>query len=251
MIFRLLYCGSLKANGDLLHKHRVRQQFHHQLSVLWASVPPLLEIGERHVVHRDESTGKEQIVTRIEKCAREHALRGFRFVPLISRELGLACSLDVVLLRRDEPGVLPTLAGDIDNRFKTLLDALKMPSAKEIPPNAAPEAESEDPFFCLLEDDGLLTDVRIRSDRLLRSWDLPMADDISRKILTSAAGELYQRTLEGLIIPDRETWDRELNERIRQQCEKQRVEHELIALITVKPLIADLSVADPRLVIGV
>jgi len=227
-----------------------RQQFHHQLSILWGSVPFLTELGETAANYRDPTTGKDQTVTRIEKWARENTRKEFRFVPLISKELGLACKVDVLLLRREEPGLLPTIGGDIDNRFKTLLDALKMPSADEIPSNVVPE-EEEDPFFCLLEDDGLLTDFRVSSDRLLRSWDLPMAHDTSRRIITDAAGEFYERIVGGLHIPDREAWNRGLYERIEQQCERQRVEHEVIAMITVTPLIADPRIAPEDLVLGI
>jgi len=250
MIFRLLYFGSLRAGSNPLHKHRMRQQFHHQLSILWGSVPFLTDLGETSVKYRDPATGKDQEVTHIEKLARENTRKEFRFVPLISKEFGLACKVDVLLLRRDEPGVLPTIGGDIDNRFKTLLDALKMPSSDELPPNVAPE-EGENPFFCLLEDDGLLTDFRVSSDRLLRSWDLPMAHDTSRKIITDAAGDLYQRIVEGLQVPDRKTWNQQLYERIEQQCERQKVEHEVIAVITVTPLIADPRIGLVELVLGI
>jgi hypothetical protein len=56
--------------------------------------------------------------------------------------------------------------GDIDNRVKVLFDGLRMPkSAAEIG-GFAPEPD-EDPFFCLLEDDSLITEVSVTTDRLL------------------------------------------------------------------------------------
>jgi hypothetical protein len=61
-------------------------------------------------------------------------------------------------------------AGDLDNRIKTLLDALKIPNDKELPSGAKPSG-TENPFFCLLEDDSLITHIRIITDRLLVSKD--------------------------------------------------------------------------------
>ncbi len=57
--------------------------------------------------------------------------------------------------------------GDLDNRIKTLLDALKVPKeANELPLDDEPK-EDEVPFFCLLEDDALVTGVSVDTDRLL------------------------------------------------------------------------------------
>ena len=77
--------------------------------------------------------------------------------------------MDILFLRSDIPGS-PGFAGDIDNRVKTLLDALRMPSTdREIPSEASPE-QHEDPFFCLLEDDSLVSQLSVEMDQLL---DLP------------------------------------------------------------------------------
>jgi hypothetical protein len=76
--------------------------------------------------------------------------------------------LDILFLRRANPGDIVGHGGDVDNRIKTLFDALRVPSnGGEIPGDARPEP-SEDPFFCLLEDDALITDIRVTTDRLLR-----------------------------------------------------------------------------------
>jgi hypothetical protein len=58
-------------------------------------------------------------------------------------------------------------AGDIDNRIKTLIDALRIPSANEDYDQRTP-AEDEQPFFCLLEEDKLITKLTIETDRLLK-----------------------------------------------------------------------------------
>ena len=78
----------------------------------------------------------------------------------------MACSLNIVILRRDEPFRVMSGAGDLDNRVKTLIDALQIPRQKSELGGALP-SDDEDPFFCLLEDDRLIYDFRVESDRLL------------------------------------------------------------------------------------
>ena len=79
----------------------------------------------------------------------------------------MIAELDLTLLRPGPPGNLIVQSGDIDNRLKTLLDALKIP--KEPTALAADEAplQNETPFFCLLEDDSLITAISVTTDRLL------------------------------------------------------------------------------------
>ena len=85
----------------------------------------------------------------------------------------LVAELDILFLRRQEPGAIVTSGGDIDNRMKTLLDALRVPkTASEIPENDFP-APDETPFCCLLEDDVLVTRLAIDTDRLLEPGDTP------------------------------------------------------------------------------
>jgi hypothetical protein len=58
--------------------------------------------------------------------AGQFARNGYNFVPLVTERLLLLCRLDVLFLRPDPPGSL-IKSGDIDNRLKTLFDALRMP----------------------------------------------------------------------------------------------------------------------------
>lgn len=95
-----------------------------------------------------------------------HVLQGFRFVPLITHGSGLVCKLDILFLREGHPGALIRSSGDIDNRVKVLFDALRMPHNKdEVPANAPPFTDN---FYCLLEDDDLITDINISTGRLLK-----------------------------------------------------------------------------------
>jgi hypothetical protein len=71
-----------------------------------------------------------------------------------------------LLLAANLPGDIIRQGGDIDNRLKTLFDALSMPaSAQQMPVD--PDVEADKRVFCLLEDDKLVTAVRVSNDRLL------------------------------------------------------------------------------------
>ena len=92
----------------------------------------------------------------------------WNFASVVNSRNDLVAELDIVLLRPEEPGKVITQGGDIDNRLKTLLDALSIPQANQIPPEDKPR-DDEDPFHCLFEDDNLITGIRITADRLLAS----------------------------------------------------------------------------------
>lgn len=154
MKFRLIYRGELKGNGDSKHKHQLRRHFHKQLADLWRQ-PPLVSRFDLHA--------NEPVPNKINLSIRRS---GFRFVPLVSPKLWAVAELDCVLLRPGPPGELIRSGGDIDNRLKTLLDALKVPEENALPAEAMPESD-EIPFFCLLEDDKLITALRVETDRLL------------------------------------------------------------------------------------
>ena len=75
-------------------------------------------------------------------------------VPLVTADMGLRCSLDILLLRPEEDRFIFN-AGDIDGQIKTLFDALRMPNDLKETGEVGPQ-QDETPFFCLLEDDKLI-----------------------------------------------------------------------------------------------
>ena len=52
-----------------------------------------------------------------------------------------------------------------DNRIKVLCDALRLPTTDEVR-GFSPE-QDDVPFLCLLEDDSLITELKVTTDRLL------------------------------------------------------------------------------------
>lgn len=163
MEFTLVYRGPLKADktriGRIEHKQAIRRAFHKQLKSLW-TLPPLQ--GQEHWLADNPPENEISIIQKV---------GNFRFAPLVNQKLALVTEIDIIMLRPEAPGKIVTQGGDIDNRLKTLFDSFRMPkTTNEIPKDDKPQ-EDENPFFCLLEDDNLITKVSVVTDRLLEPHD--------------------------------------------------------------------------------
>lgn len=156
MKFRLIYKRPLGANANRREKQDLRRRFLPQLRELW-NQSPLKEFSQKL-----NATSENGIIPLVRNVG------GFKCLPLISSSIELVASLEIILLRPEEPGRIVTQTGDVDNRLKTLLDALQIPKKDQIPPQDSPQA-GEDPFYCLLEDDNLITTLSVTTDRLLVS----------------------------------------------------------------------------------
>lgn len=175
MQFRLTYEGTLLATqrdpltGQQdkrgIHKHDIRQVFHNPLKHLWDIVPHL-KTGNRSGPDAVTFDGDQPLSRDIASLSARHGLYGWNFVPLVTQDLNLLCGLDILFLRPDPPGAV-LRSGDIDNRLKTLFDALRIPEAGERYQEKVPDA-GEQPFFCLLEDDKLITKVSVETNQLLQ-----------------------------------------------------------------------------------
>ena len=187
--FRLTYSGPLypstnnhPAGAD--HKHELRKHFHIQIRRLWQDYPHLQQMQyppPEHVMVAYEP----QISKRIDYLANQFQRNGYRFVPLVTKDLVLSCGLEILYLRRDLPGNI-VKKGDIDSRIKTLFDALKMPTnLQEFGKYTNPDSD-EDPFFCLVEDDSLIGSLSVETDIMLEplSTETRMTKDDSRLLIT-------------------------------------------------------------------
>ncbi len=145
MKFRLVYKGELPPTNDdnekLEIKQKIRKKFHPQL--------------KKFIESNKVSPGLGRKLQLFER-------KGFKFRPIIDKKN--RCSLDILFLRSDAPG--KGFAGDIDNRVKTLLDALSVPGENELLPLDSPPDKHEKPLFCLLEDDSLVTQLSVEMDHL-------------------------------------------------------------------------------------
>jgi hypothetical protein len=125
---------------------------------------------------------------------------GFNCVPLVTRDLDATCSLDVLLLRPG-PGMTRHILsqGDIDGQLKTIIDALRIPDNAEETGRATPEAD-ETPFFCLLENDQLVSEVRVVADELLSLPGKPVVDPNDAFVIVHAkVGHRHHRTFDNYL----------------------------------------------------
>jgi hypothetical protein len=190
--FRLIHKGSLhsaQSSKRVAEKHRLRKVFHGQLRELWKREPTLnrqltqkyvpfdswrhnvfpgtFTIGPEptHMMVPSDDPGGRYYADII---ADNHSQYGFRFIPLVRRKNEFTCALDILFMRRGNPGDI-IVSGDIDNRVKTLIDGLRMP--RDCSEVDGPPGQDENPFFCLLEDDSLITSLKVTTDRLLTPKD--------------------------------------------------------------------------------
>jgi hypothetical protein len=167
MQFHLTYegplYGSSKNDPRPDHKHKIRRIFHKQLKKLWSENQTLRDLPHGNYVNAPQIDPR---IPRWQGLASRFQVGNYHFVPLVMEEMALSCSLDILFLRPDRPGNLIRSA-DIDARLKTLFDALKMPRETGQLGRCQDPGEEEDPFYCLLEDDGLIAHVSVTTDMLL------------------------------------------------------------------------------------
>jgi len=154
MEFYLKYDGPLKSNAGAKDKHKIREYLYPQMKKQW-DIKPL-----NHLKGKILTSGRELSVLK--------EVDGVIFAPLVSSVLEFICQLDITILWTEEPGVISEFGGDIDNRLKTLFDALQCPDINQIKPVKESFADKQ-PFFCLLENDKLITSVNIHTHTLLCS----------------------------------------------------------------------------------
>jgi hypothetical protein len=166
MEFTLTYSGPLASNGTPEDKHLIRKAFNPQLHHLWEQHPTLYRFGSEEVDVFDAGTGNTEPVERARLISWQFNRGQFRFLPVVLSELKLVCTLNIRFLRRAESGQLIRHGGDLDNRLKTLFDALTIPQPNQVRKDWEPTPE-EKPMFVLLEDDALITGFCIHAQRLL------------------------------------------------------------------------------------
>jgi hypothetical protein len=178
MKFRLTYTGELFAAGGNNNRNKekwaIRRQLHPQLAELWQKHPVLKGIGfviQPAAININDTYGlAPQLVTTVSPSVSNRSIletpieKGvWKFVPLVRASLKLTCHLDILFLRKEQPGSLVLQGGDLDNRIKTLFDGLSVPTQEQMI-ESVPDTT---PFFCLLEQDSLISGVSIQTDRLL------------------------------------------------------------------------------------
>lgn len=153
MEFCLHYYGKLKSRDNAAGKHAIRQALHEQVKSLCTS---------EQFAHTFEDDLADKRKTEEKPMFIEHG--GKRYWFLISEHLATVVDLNITILVPHEVGKIVQNGGDIDNRIKTLFDAMRVPAVEsEIPQKDTFDYSSG--MYCLLQDDKLINRVSIRSYR--------------------------------------------------------------------------------------
>lgn len=155
MRFRLTYKGALKSNADGATKASIRAIFDQQLRRVWEQ-EPLDSFNDFRDAARRTNKQPGEIYLGVTKGAVE-------FMPIVSPDVKLRAEIDVLILGNTPPGHIVDAGGALDNRVKTLLDALTIPSQAAVLDKPGEDGR----VYCLLSDDKLVSRVAIESDRWL------------------------------------------------------------------------------------
>lgn len=186
MRFHLVYSGPLSAAGNkgkaaeaALIRGKLSRQLehlwdtHHALQVLRsdAAIPPpnagltVAMVNGRRMTPREMAKDGQFGFTDL---IPPYRVADKAFMPLVRKSLHLNCEIDILFLRQQDPGELISQGGDIDNRVKTLLDALRQPDTDVEQKHPTPTTGADDRLvFCLLESDTLVSRLNIDTDRRL------------------------------------------------------------------------------------
>jgi hypothetical protein len=182
MRFTLFYKGPLRANAGPEAKHELRKYFHKQLSVLWKRLP-LSELYNPSIGPGRTTPGA--------RC-----IELYTFLPIATPDFAATIDLNVQLLRPGSPGAIVSPSGDIDNRLKTLFDALSIPQSNQLPKHKGPAAD-ENPMFCVLADDKLISSISVRTLELLdptfNPREVMAVIDISTQVTHALSGNTHLR----------------------------------------------------------
>ena len=161
MRFQLTFDGDLPSVGNSPPPRRPAK-----VAAIWtvrdAISPQLESLWEHH--HLLRGSGSTQARAAAIKLREPIKRCGHEFVAIVRPALKLKCELSVNMLVNHSPGSLVTGVGDLDNRVKTLLDALRVPKD----PQEFKQARIARGLYpCLLEDDAIITALEITTDRYL------------------------------------------------------------------------------------
>lgn len=173
MDLTLKYAGKLvSAHSDnaTRAKHELRRHFHIQLATLWSEHPLLKDTDPTTLQMAFRKSGRYEIERPIGSSGLlwRFPLGGYDIVPLVSHVHEVHCHLAMRIYRCRERGSIVYSGGDLDNQLKVLFDSLSMPKDETYSDRQnSSGAVTNETFFCLLEDDQLITKLSVESFVLL------------------------------------------------------------------------------------
>ena len=148
MEFCLHYYGVLKSADNASGKHAIRKELHAQIKSL------CLSTAFESAFNESKKPEDSLFI--------EHGSKRYWF--LISEKLSTILDVHITLFAPHKIDSIINNGGDIDNRIKTLFDAMRAPSvASEIPKNDDFDYQAEGGMYCLLQDDKLINRISVQS----------------------------------------------------------------------------------------
>jgi hypothetical protein len=138
MDIHLTYRGRIPSKSTSLEAvWNMRKSFHVQLAKLWGKQPfDILEDWEKSGF----ASGARNFLRQIEDQV---------FVPFYSEAVGIGVQLDIKLLTGSPPQQSTISSGDLDNRIKRIIDALRAPTQRgELIQNLLPKSR----WYCVMDD---------------------------------------------------------------------------------------------------
>jgi hypothetical protein len=179
MQFCLHYTGRLKSRDNASGKHAIRAYLHPQIAALFKT-PALSQF-----------VGRSRMPDELAEFSRVVGGKTFHFV--VGQAFHVVASLNIIVLLPGASGHLLTNGGDIDNRIKTLLDALRTPAASTELPRPDSFDYSDGGMCCLLENDNLVDRLTIQVHR-----DLAPVDKHSVRCLVEVSTRVTQTVWKNL-----------------------------------------------------
>lgn len=134
----------------------MRREFHDQLLKLWGREPFA-------ILKRWDDSAAEAGAPVIRRN-----LGNQTFLPLLGKDIGVGADIDITLLTGQPSQKRVLSSGDLDNRVKRLVDALRAPQQDgELVSDLAPNST----WHCLLEDDDVVTSITAKLGVYLASND--------------------------------------------------------------------------------
>jgi hypothetical protein len=186
--FTLRYCGRVPTRSKK-EAHRIRCEFEEQLADYWSRDKRLADVKQTNIKRAVQSSRFQFDVRRQElgervggKSADRYyftEVEGVKFVPLVTKWRYLRAEISIRMHRWEgslHHGGIIEHNGDLDNKCKALIDALRMPTVKggDCPKGIT---HARPLFFCVLEDDRLITKLTIEMRN--RLGPRPTADKLA------------------------------------------------------------------------
>lgn len=156
MNFTLFYSGRIRSSNkrNVKHINDIRCKLSPQIRQLY-DCNPLKSIDAKC----EPGSHTAQDVRTYTKIA------GRDYSSLVNKGLGLACQINVIFYEATGTISVANDIGDVDNKAKTLIDALKLPSNDEV--DKLSDELMQSTVHCLLMDDAFLWGVDLKRRRLL------------------------------------------------------------------------------------